>query len=48
MLEKFGMWLFSQEERAPISYILAVILVFSGVVITFVMVHYYLVFRGVL
>ena len=48
MLEKLGIWLFSQEERDPISYILAVLLIFSSVVITFVMVHYYLVFRGVL
>jgi hypothetical protein len=48
MLEKLGMWLFSQEERAPISYILAVFCIFCSVIVVFVMVHYYLVFRGVL
>jgi len=48
MLEKFGLWLFSQEERAPISYIAAIFVIFGSMIVVFVMVHYYLVLRGVL
>ncbi len=47
MLEKFGLWLFSQEERSPISYILTVFLIFCSIIVVFFMVRYYLFLRGI-
>ena len=48
MFEKLANWLFTEEERAPISYILAVTLIFCSIVVAFLMVHHYLTLRGVL